>query len=93
MTIAKGRIVERHAKGRIVERHATFDALACRPNFQLISKQRLADESVVEEKVGRIWAPRVKSEILEMAPNQPHIGGRQEPVCSGLKVGSRDSDR
>ena len=82
------------AKGRIVERHAAFEALACRANFQLISKKRLADESVVEEKVGRIWAPRVKSGILEMAPNQPqHVGGRQAPVCSGLKVGSRDSDR
>jgi hypothetical protein len=47
-------------KGPIVQEFATFDAFARRANFQLISKKRLADKSVVEEKVRCLWAPRVK---------------------------------
>ena len=51
-------------KGPIVQEFATFDAFARRTNFQLISKKRLADKSVVEEKVRCLWAPRVKKRNL-----------------------------
>jgi hypothetical protein len=47
-------------KGPIVQEFATFDAFTRRANVQLISKKRLADKSVVEEKVRCLWGPRVK---------------------------------
>jgi hypothetical protein len=69
------------AKGRIVERHAAFEALACRANFQLISKKRLADESVVEEKVGSVCAPRVKKRNLRNGSKSTTTCRRQTSTC------------